>query len=62
MFIMVEIILSSSRFQIFFFFWGTMTPDSPRGKGLKGLFFEHSHLQNHYTTTIPSKLLMKNDI
>ena len=62
MLIMVEITLLSNIFRLFFFSWGTMSSDFPRGKGHKGLFFRHSYLQHHYTTTLPTTLLMKNVI
>ena len=39
-----------------------MSSDFPRGKGHKGLFFRHSYLQHHYTTTLPTTLIMKNVI
>ena len=38
MLIMVKITLLSYIFRLFFFSWGTMSSDFPRGKGHKGLF------------------------
>ena len=61
MLIMVGITLLSYIFRLFFFS-GTMSSDFPRGKGPIGLFFGHSYLQHHYTTTLPTTLPMKNVI
>ena len=39
-----------------------MPPDSPQGKGPKGLFSGHSHLLHHYATTVPTTLLIEHVI